>query len=127
MASAWMPPTNYSESQRMCPAGTELVAMSADPGPVGVWPCGAESPGERMCAMPPTTDLRGYMLAMSAMVEDEQAAAEVGEARVVLDRGRRGDDLGISRILTDGSVGARIGAVWFGERGGGGGDRCRGS
>src|SRR6476659_6838712 len=29
----------------MCPADKELVATSANPGPVGVWPCGTESPG----------------------------------------------------------------------------------
>jgi len=63
-------------------------------------------------------------LAMSAMVEEEQAATEVRELRVVLDRGRRGDDLRISRSLTDGAVGAGIGAGWFSQRGGCGGDRC---
>src|SRR4029077_9989079 len=70
--------------------------------------------------------MRGFLV-MSAMVEDEQAATEVRELRVVLDRGRRADDLRISRSLTDGAVGAGIGAGLFGLRGGCDGDRCRGS
>ena len=47
---------------------------------------------------------------MSAMVEEERVAAEVGKLRGVLHRGRRVDDLRISRCLADGAVPAEIGA-----------------
>jgi len=54
---------------------------------------------------------------MSTMVEDDQAATEVRELRVDLGRGRRGDDLHVSRRLADGAaVGAGIGAGLFGQR-----------
>ena len=48
-------------------------------------------------------------LVISAMVEDEHAVAEEWELLGVLDRGRRVDDLRISRRLTDRTVGARGG------------------
>ena len=71
-------------------------------------------------------------LAMSSVVrfvvvEDEQIAAEIGELRGVLHRGRRGNDLHVSGRLARGAVGAEIRACLLGQCRGCGRDGCRGS